>query len=73
MPEIQALFQRVIHVIRFMILTMIHQCQRVEVNHVALFLKPVLFCFSFTPVDADEMLPRNDSKDKLRNSKSSFK
>ena len=34
-------------------------------NHVALFLKPVLFCFSFTPVDADEILSRNDLKDKF--------
>ena len=42
-------------------------------NHVSLFLKPVLFCFSFTPVDADEIRPRNDSKDKLHNSKSYFK
>ena len=42
-------------------------------NHVALFLKPVLFYFSFTPVDADKILSRNDLKDKLHNSKSYFK
>ena len=36
-------------------------------------LKHVLFCFSFTPDDAYEILPRNDSKDKLHNSKSYFK
>ena len=48
---------------------MIDQCSKNR-RELCLFLEPDLFCFSFTPAGADKILPRDDSNDKLHNSKS---